>query len=155
VTDTHHTVRASKRGQCVLDQGHGCHHVDLEHSSQFIDRVLLERRQRGRTQGARVVNEEVQRAQLLGRRDQRGAMLGVGHVADENANLGPDGAERTSRLLKVLRVSGVDDQIPAVTSEVGGERPPESFGGSGDDGDGHDGLSFPTRRRRSLLQAIS
>ena len=62
-------------------------------------------------------------------------MGGVGDVAPQGVDAGEIDEVETS--------AGVDDDVPAVGGEVGGDGPPEPLRCAGDDGDRHWIGSFP------------
>ena len=88
----------SRRGQQEGERGLGHaewrHHVHLEGDAQDVERVVGQRREGGRAEGAGVVDQEVEAPQGAGRGDQCPAVLLVGDVAGKGAE---DRARRQQR----------------------------------------------------------
>jgi hypothetical protein len=104
---------------------------------EHIERVVCERGLGRRAEQARVVDEQVDAAELGRRGDQSRAVCAVGDIAGNGAHDARH-PERFGRGAQCGRIAGVDDEVPALARQRAGEGPAETTGGAGDDCDGHE-----------------
>jgi hypothetical protein len=116
--------------QAQLEQGERGDEVDLEGAAERVEREVPQPGQRRGAERAGVVHEQLQPADLPGRLDEGVAVVGVCDVARDG-----DGrrAERGGRGGEGVGVAPVDDDVPAVLDEGGGEGEAEALRPAGDD----------------------
>ena len=115
--------------QRVLDEAERGDHVDLEGDTQLAQGVVGQRGQRCGAEGAGVVHEQVEPAQLEGRRDEVVTVVLVGHVAGHRDDRAPRARrcpDPRGRRLEGGGVPAVDHHRPARPDEPGGQGLPES-----------------------------
>ena len=110
-------------------------HVDVEHRAQDVEVDRAQRGERAGAEGARVVDEQLHRAELRRRPCERGAVGRIGDVAGDADDAGA-GRERGHRCVEPLGPPGVDHEGVPRLRERRGEREAESLRSAGDDGDG-------------------
>ena len=101
--------------------------VDLVEAAQLVERIVRERRQGGRAEAARVVDQQVELR--AGGLEQARAVLGVGDVARD----GGDAREVRDRVSQRRFVAAVDDELPAPLGERPRQSQPEAARRPGDD----------------------
>ena len=133
-------------GEGSLDDPQRRHHVRPQRALEVVGPQAGDPRQRARAEGARVVHQEVEAALVDGRADEAGHVDRVADVAREGDDAaGAGGVDLGAGGLEGDAVAGVDDEVPAVGGEGGGEGPTEAPAGTGDEcGSAHLALRFVT-----------
>ncbi len=122
-------------------------HVGLQHVAQVGGGQVGQRRQRRRAERGGVEHEQVEA--VAGGVGERVPVLGVGDVAGDGDDVRP---ERRGRGPQGRLRPGVEHEAPPGPGQIGGERPAETLGRSGDDCGRH-GSTVPPGPAGSLGRA--
>jgi hypothetical protein len=122
-------LRARRWGSAACYERDRCEGVHLVHVCQHGEGVFGDARLGRRTEHARVVHEQVDASELQRGGGQIGAVRGVGDITWDRANrvrteVGDSRGER-------VRVTRVDDEVPAIGRERGRECEPQTAGRAG------------------------
>ncbi len=127
------------------DQLHGSVQVGAEDRSEDLGGQVGDGRLRAGPQGAGVVDQQPGAPELGGASGQRGAMAGIGDVAGDRVCQG----QARDGIVQPGGVAGVQDQGPAASVQLAGQRKPQPLRGAGDHGDLGVGV-LVVRHARSL-----
>ncbi len=110
-------MRRAEQRQRELRERERTDDVRLVHVAQHVERVVGQVRLRARAEGAGVVHQQVEPADLLGGPHHFAPVAGVAHIAGNGEDPRPQPGQLGPGGLEGVRPPGVDHQRPSVGRE--------------------------------------